>query len=74
MPTPLSFVDILERTADTEIMRAQALKAVVEPLKPLVASLADEQKRRIPAFLGMRENENGLPQPVAELWLFEEEQ
>ena len=55
-------------------MRAQALKAVVEPLKPLVASLADEQKRRIPAFLGMRENENGLPQPVAELWLFEEEQ
>lgn len=71
---PSSFVDILERTADAEIMRAQALKTVAQALKPLVASLSDEQKRRIPAFLGMRENENGLPQPVAELWLFEEEQ
>lgn len=73
-PPPASFVDILERTADAEAVRAQELKTVATALKPLVASLSDEQKRRIPSFLGLREPANGLPQPTAELWLFEEEQ
>ncbi|MCX5495813.1 Spy/CpxP family protein refolding chaperone [Kaistia dalseonensis] len=73
-PEPTSFVDILERTADAEATRAAELKMVVEALKPLVASLTPEQQRRIPAFLGLREAINGVPQPTAELWLFEEEQ
>ena len=73
-PEPASFIDILERTADAEATRAAELKAVVQALKPLVASLTPEQQRRIPAFLGLREANNGMPQPTAELWLFEEEQ
>ncbi|MBN9434805.1 MAG: Spy/CpxP family protein refolding chaperone [Bosea sp.] len=73
-PEPTSFVDILERTADAEATRAADLKKVAEALKPLVASLTPEQQRRIPAFLGLREASNGMPQPTAELWLFEEEQ
>ncbi|SDS98618.1 Spy/CpxP family protein refolding chaperone [Bradyrhizobium canariense] len=73
-PPPASFVDILERSADAEIVRAQDLKTVVSALKPLAGSLSPEQRRRIPAFLGMRENANGMPQPTAELWIFEEEQ
>lgn len=73
-PEPASFVDILERTADAEATRAADLKKVVEALKPLVASLTPEQQRRMPAFLGLREAVNGMPQPTAELWLFEEEQ
>jgi len=67
-------VDILERTADAEAIRAAELKTVLEALKPLVASLTPEQQRRMPAFLGLREATNGAPQPTAELWLFEEEQ
>ncbi|SHE79198.1 LTXXQ motif family protein [Kaistia soli DSM 19436] len=73
-PEPASFVDILERTADAEATRAAELKTVAEALKPLVATLTPEQQRRIPAFLGLREANNGIPQPTAELWLFEEEQ
>lgn len=71
---PASFVDILERTADAEATRAAELKTVAAALKPLVASLTPEQQRRIPAFLGLREASHGMPQPTAELWLFEEEQ
>ncbi|MBZ9939219.1 Spy/CpxP family protein refolding chaperone [Mesorhizobium sp. BR1-1-16] len=71
---PASFVDVLERTADAEATRAAELKTVAAALKPLVASLTPEQQRRIPAFLGLREANNGMPQPTAELWLFEEEQ
>ena len=73
-PEPASFVDILERTADAEAIRAAELKTLVEALKPLVASLTPEQQRRMPAFLGLREAIHGAPQPTAELWLFEEEQ
>lgn len=71
---PEDFVDLLVRTGDAEIVRGQELKTVAAALKPLVASLSDEQKRRIPAFLGLREDPSGLPQPTAELWIFEEEQ
>ncbi|QRG04565.1 Spy/CpxP family protein refolding chaperone [Xanthobacter dioxanivorans] len=71
-PPPADFVAILERTADAEALRARDLKSVTAALKPLVASLTPEQQRRIPAFLGLRES-SGLPQPTAEIWLFEEE-
>lgn len=72
-PPPADFVDILDRIADAEALRARDLKIVTAALKPLVASLTPEQQRRIPAFLGLREGTNGLPQPTAEIWLFEEE-
>ncbi|TCT03609.1 LTXXQ motif family protein [Aquabacter spiritensis] len=71
-PQPADFVDILDRIADAEALRARDLKTVTVVLKPLVASLTPEQQRRIPAFLGLREG-FGLPQPTAEIWLFEEE-
>ncbi|PXW57309.1 LTXXQ motif family protein [Chelatococcus asaccharovorans] len=72
-PPPADFVDILDRIADAEAMRAKDLKMVTHALKPLVAALTPEQQRRIPAFLGLREGTDGLPQPTAEIWLFEEE-
>lgn len=70
---PQDFVDILARSADAETARAADLKIVTGALKPLVASLSEAQRRRIPAFLGLREGSYGQPQPIAELWLFEEE-
>lgn len=72
-PPPADFVDILERIADAEAMRARDLRTVTAALKPLVATLTPEQQRRIPAFLGLREGTDGLPQLTAEIWLFEEE-
>jgi hypothetical protein len=69
---PADFVDVLDRIADAEITRGQSLKAVAAAARPLVASLSEEQKRRIPAFLGMVDNANG-PQPTADLWIFEDE-
>jgi hypothetical protein len=72
-PQPATFVDILDRIGDAEATRAQELKVVTAALKPLVASLSEEQRRRIPAFLGMKDG-RGAPQPTADLWLFEEEQ
>lgn len=71
-PPPANFVEILERVADAEAVRAKDLKTVTQALKPLVAALTPEQQRRIPAFLGLHESD-GLPQPTGELWLFEEE-
>ncbi|WP_395665851.1 Spy/CpxP family protein refolding chaperone [Methylocella sp.] len=71
-PPPANFVEILERIADAEAVRAKDIKTVTEALKPLVATLTPEQQRRIPAFLGLREG-NGQPQPTGEIWLFEEE-
>lgn len=72
-PQPTTFVDILERIADAEATRAQELKKVAAALKPLVASLSEEQRRRIPAFLGLKDGRSS-PQPTADLWLFEDEQ
>ncbi|WP_051679006.1 Spy/CpxP family protein refolding chaperone [Xanthobacter sp. 91] len=72
-PPPADFVEILDRIADAEALRARDLKTVTAALKPLIASLTPEQQRRIPAFLGLREGTGGLPQPTAEIWLFEEE-
>ncbi|WP_293868261.1 Spy/CpxP family protein refolding chaperone [uncultured Alsobacter sp.] len=70
---PQDFVDILTRSADAEAARVADVKSVSGALKPLVASLSEAQRRRIPAFLGMREGRYGQPQPLAELWLFEDE-
>jgi zinc resistance-associated protein len=72
-PQPASFVEILDRQADAEGARVADLKTVSGALKPLVASLSEAQQRRIPAFLGLREGRFGQPQPLAELWLFEDE-
>jgi hypothetical protein len=69
---PSDFVDVLDRIADAEITRAEALKEVAAAARPFVASLSEEQKRRIPAFLGMIDGANG-PQPTASLWIFEDE-
>ncbi len=70
---PADFVEILERTVDAEALRARDLKTVTAALKLLVASLTPGQLRRIPAFLGLREGTDGLPQPTAEIWLFRKE-
>lgn len=67
------FLTVLDRIADAEATRAQDLKKVVTAFKPLVAALSPEQKRRIPAFLGMTDKA-GAPQPTLELWIFEDEQ
>jgi hypothetical protein len=69
---PSDFVDVLDRIADAEITRAEALKEVAAAARPFVASLSEEQKRRMPAFLGMIDHPNG-PQPTASLWIFEDE-
>ncbi len=67
------FLDVLERVGDAEAARAQDLKSVVAAARPLVKALSEEQRRRIPAFLGMTDK-LGAPQPTAELWIFEDEQ
>lgn len=67
------FLDVLERLAGAEAARAADLNAVIAALKPLVATLSVEQKRRIPAFLDMTDHA-GRPQPTLELWIFEAEQ
>jgi len=71
---PANIVDILDRTADAEIVRGNELKKFSAAMKPLISVLTFEQQMRIPAFLGMQEKANGLPQPTYELWLFEAEQ
>jgi zinc resistance-associated protein len=72
-PEPTSAIDVLNIIADHEMSRAQALKKFVNALQPLVASLTPEQKRRIPAFIGLGESDDRGPNS-AELWIFEEEQ
>ncbi|MCU4179092.1 Spy/CpxP family protein refolding chaperone [Bosea sp. BH3] len=72
-PQAASFVEMLERSADAEAARAADVKTVGGALKPLVAALSEAQRRRIPAFLGLREGRFGQPQPLVELWLFEDE-
>lgn len=67
------FLDVLERLAGAEAARAADLNSVIAALKPLVATLSVEQKRRIPAFLDMTDHA-GRPQPTLELWIFEAEQ
>ena len=56
------------------LLPAADVKTVTAALRPFVASLSEAQRRRIPAFLGLRESDFGRAQPLAELWLFEDEQ
>ncbi|MGU3497083.1 Spy/CpxP family protein refolding chaperone [Xanthobacteraceae bacterium A53D] len=69
---PRDMLSALGVMADAEAARAADLKKFVDAAKPFVASLTDAQKRRVPAFLGMRDT-GGPAQPIGTLWLFEEE-
>lgn len=69
---PVDFLDVLERIGDAEATRAADLKAFVAAARPLVASLTNVQKNRIPAFLGMVASAGPLSSET--LWLFEEEE
>lgn len=60
---------MLERRAFARAARVAAFNSVIAALKPLVATLSAEQKRRIPAFLDMTERAGG-PQPMLERWMF----
>jgi hypothetical protein len=71
-PEPSTVFEMLDTVADHEIARAQALKKFVAAAQPLVASLTPEQKRRVPAFLGLGESDHGPNS--GELWIFEEEE
>jgi len=70
---PAHFLDVLATIADAEAARGRDLRRFVDAAKPLVASLTEAQRRRIPAFLGMTDHA-GPGQTSAELWLFEEEE
>jgi hypothetical protein len=70
-PEPTNAVELLGVIADVEIARATALKKLVTAFQPLLAALTPEQKRRIPAFLGIEDSDRGPNS--AELWIFEEE-
>ena len=70
---PSHFLDVLGRIADAEEARGRELRRLVDAAKPLVESLSEVQRRRIPAFLGMTDA-GGFGQPSAQLWLFEEEE
>jgi hypothetical protein len=72
-PPPSHFLDMLSGIADAEEARGRELRRLVDAAKPLVASLSEVQRRRIPAFLGMTDA-GGFGQPSAQLWLFEEEE
>ncbi|MBV8744948.1 MAG: Spy/CpxP family protein refolding chaperone [Xanthobacteraceae bacterium] len=69
---PNTVFEMLNSVADHEIARAQALKKLVAAAQPLVASLTPEQKRRIPAFIGLGESDHGPSS--GDLWIFEEEE
>jgi hypothetical protein len=69
---PVHFLDVLGTIADAEAARGRDLRRFVDAARPLVASLTEAQRRRIPAFLSMTDHA-GPGQTSAELWLFEEE-
>ena len=60
---PSDFLAVIERIGDAEASRAADLKSFVAAARPLVDSLTEAQRNRMPTFLGM----------VA-LWLFEDEE
>lgn len=70
---PSDFLEALERIGEAEVIRGQDLKAFVTATRPLVASLSDVQKHRMPAFLGMVADAQS-PLATRSLWLFEEEE
>jgi len=73
MPEPKTALELLNIVADQELARANALKKFVGAMEPLVASLTPEQKRRIPAFIGLGESSSEHGPSSADLWIFEEE-
>ena len=73
MPEPKTALELLNIVADQEIARANSLKKFVGVMEPLVASLTPEQKRRIPAFIGLGESSSEHGPSSDELWIFEEE-
>lgn len=70
---PSDFLDIIERIGDAEATRAADVKSFVAAMRPLVASLSEAQKNRMPAFLGLVVRA-GAPLSSNTLWLFEEEE
>ncbi|MCX5581710.1 hypothetical protein [Kaistia terrae] len=70
---PADVLDVLERVSDAELMRSQDLTGFVAAARPLAASLTEQQRNRLPAFLGIVSNPEG-PLSTHSLWLFEEEE
>ena len=70
-PPATDFSNSLVRIAEGEEARAKDLKTFIAAARPLLAALSPEQKRRMPAFLGLTDNPG---QSSAQLWLFEEEE
>lgn len=68
---PAHFLDVLGAIADADVARGNDLRRFVDTAKPLVNSLTDAQRRRLPAFLGMTDHA-GSAQASGQLWLFEE--
>jgi hypothetical protein len=68
---PANFLDVLNMVAAGEEARAADIRKFVAAAKPLVASLSDAQKRRMPAFLGMTDYPG---QPSGNLWIFQDEE
>jgi hypothetical protein len=70
---PTSFLDVLGMIADAEEARGRALRRLVDAARPLNTALTEQQRRRVPAFVGMTDHP-GPGQPSAQLWIFEEEE
>ncbi len=70
---PADFLAALDRIGEAEVARGQDLRNFVTATRPLVAALSDEQKHRMPAFLGMVVDAQS-PLATRSLWLFEEEE
>ncbi|MCS0505154.1 Spy/CpxP family protein refolding chaperone [Ancylobacter mangrovi] len=70
---PADFLDVLDRIGDAEVTRGQDLRSFVTAARPFVAALTEEQKNRMPAFLGMTVDPQA-PLASRSLWLFEEEE
>jgi LTXXQ motif family protein len=68
---PVDFLQVLDMVAAGEEARARDIRSFIAAAKPLVASLNKEQKRRMPAFLGMTDYPG---QPSGAMWLFQEEE
>ena len=68
---PVDFLQVLDMVAAGEEARARDIRSFIAAAKPLVASLDNEQKRRMPAFLGMTDYPG---QPSGAMWLFQEEE
>lgn len=68
---PGDFLDVLGMVADAEETRAKEIRKFIAAAKPLIATLTADQKRRMPAYLGMTDYPG---QPSGGLWVFQEEQ